>query len=50
MALGRAGDIGKYCSLSTEIVIFLGGNRRPDFVTTYPFSSVADWPEAAMMR
>jgi len=42
--------IGKFCSLSTEIVIFLGGNHRPDFVTTYPFSSVANWPEAAMIE
>jgi Bacterial transferase hexapeptide (six repeats) len=24
-----------------------GGNHRPDFVTTYPFSAIADWPEAA---
>jgi acetyltransferase-like isoleucine patch superfamily enzyme len=39
--------IGKYCSLSIEIVIQLGGNHRPDFVTTYPFSAIADWPEAA---
>jgi Bacterial transferase hexapeptide (six repeats) len=39
--------IGKYCSLSIEIVIQLGGNHRPDFVTTYPLSAIADWPEAA---
>jgi acetyltransferase-like isoleucine patch superfamily enzyme len=39
--------IGKYCSLSIELVIQLGGNHRPDFVTTYPFSAIADWPEAA---
>ncbi len=39
--------IGKYCSLSADIEIFLGGNHRPDFVTTYPFSAIADWPEAA---
>lgn len=24
--------IGKYCSLSIEFVILLGGNHRPDFV------------------
>jgi hypothetical protein len=24
--------IGKYCSLSADIEIFLGGNHRPDFV------------------
>jgi acetyltransferase-like isoleucine patch superfamily enzyme len=38
--------IGKYCSLSVHIEILLGGNHRPDFVTTYPFSAIADWPEA----
>ena len=42
--------IGKYCSLSIEIVILLGGNHRPDFVTTYPFSTIADWPEASSIE
>jgi chloramphenicol O-acetyltransferase type B len=39
--------IGKYCSFADGIEIFLGGNHRTDWVTTYPFSAIADWPEAA---
>ena len=30
--------IGKYCSVADEVVIFLGGNHRVDWVTTYPFN------------
>jgi acetyltransferase-like isoleucine patch superfamily enzyme len=29
--------IGKFCSIAGNVVIFLGGNHRPDWVTTYPF-------------
>jgi acetyltransferase-like isoleucine patch superfamily enzyme len=39
--------IGKFCSLADNIEIFLGGNHRIDWVTTYPFPAIADWPEAA---
>jgi acetyltransferase-like isoleucine patch superfamily enzyme len=39
--------IGKYCSFADGIEIFLGGNHRVDWVTTYPFSAIAHWPEAA---
>lgn len=38
--------IGKYCSLADNILIILGGNHRPDWITTYPFTVLADWPEA----
>jgi chloramphenicol O-acetyltransferase type B len=34
--------IGAFCSLASEVQIFLGGNHRPDWVTTYPFNVV--WP------
>ncbi|MCL5783751.1 MAG: CatB-related O-acetyltransferase [Patescibacteria group bacterium] len=37
--------IGKFCSIADQVVIFLGGNHRVDWVTTYPFN-VLDWPEA----
>lgn len=30
--------IGNYCSLAKKITIFLGGNHRSDWVSTYPFS------------
>lgn len=39
--------IGRYCSFADRIDIFLGGNHRTDFVTTYPFTALAGlWPEA----
>ena len=38
--------IGRYCSLGDGVEIFLGGNHRVDFVSTYPFSAIAAWPEA----
>lgn len=30
--------IGKFCSIANGVKIFLGGNHRVDWVTTYPFS------------
>ena len=30
--------IGKYCSIAPQVTILPGGNHRPDWVTTYPFS------------
>ena len=30
--------IGKYCSIAGDVQILLGGNHRPDWVTTYPFN------------
>lgn len=38
--------IGKYCSIAKAVVIFLGGNHRTDWITTYPFSHLPGWPEA----
>ena len=31
-------QIGKFCSIAINVNIFLGGNHRTDWVTTYPFS------------
>jgi len=43
--------IGKFCSIADEVVIFLGGNHRTDWVTTYPFPVlVSDWPEAGLIK
>jgi acetyltransferase-like isoleucine patch superfamily enzyme len=40
-------QIGSYCSIAVEVQIFLGGEHRPDWVTTYPFPPLSgDWPEA----
>jgi len=39
--------IGKYCSISSGVTIFLGGNHRYDWVTTYPFNDLPNYyPEA----
>ena len=39
--------IGKYCSIADNVEIFLGGNHRTDFLTTYPFGALKHlWPEA----
>ncbi len=35
--------IGKYCSIADKVEIFLGGNHRVDWVTTYPFFSELGW-------
>jgi acetyltransferase-like isoleucine patch superfamily enzyme len=37
-------QIGKYCSIAEGVKIFLGGEHRTDWITTYPFNVV--WPEA----
>jgi acetyltransferase-like isoleucine patch superfamily enzyme len=39
--------IGNFCSLADGIDILLGGNHRPDWVSTYPFPAISHWPEAA---
>jgi acetyltransferase-like isoleucine patch superfamily enzyme len=40
--------IGRFCSISDQITIILGGNHRSDWVTTYPFPAFTEtWPEAA---
>jgi acetyltransferase-like isoleucine patch superfamily enzyme len=32
--------IGKFCSISTDVTLFVGGEHRWDWVTTYPFPDV----------
>jgi acetyltransferase-like isoleucine patch superfamily enzyme len=39
-------SIGKYCSIADDVEIFLGGNHRIDWVSTYPFPAFGAWPEA----
>lgn len=34
--------IGNYCSISERVKIFLGGNHRVEWVSTYPFSEFQD--------
>lgn len=42
---GATLEIGAYCSLAAGVRIFLGGEHRTDWVTTYPFSAL--WKEKA---
>ena len=30
--------VGSFCSIAEDVTIFLGGNHRTDWITTYPFS------------
>lgn len=40
--------IGKFCSIADRVEIFLGGNHRVDFVSTFPFGAFPKrWPLAA---
>jgi acetyltransferase-like isoleucine patch superfamily enzyme len=32
--------IGKFCSIAENSTIFLGGNHRTDWITTYPFGHI----------
>jgi acetyltransferase-like isoleucine patch superfamily enzyme len=41
---GASLRIGKYCSIATNVVIFLGSEHRIDWVSTYPFPFL--WEEA----
>lgn len=39
--------IGKFCSISWNVTIYLGGNHRMDWIALYPFSPYdGRWPEA----
>jgi acetyltransferase-like isoleucine patch superfamily enzyme len=32
--------VGKFCSIAGNVIAYLGGNHRTDWVTTYPFGTV----------
>lgn len=39
--------IGKFCSIAENVTIFLGGNHRTDWISTYPFNVLFnDFPNA----
>jgi len=39
--------IGKFCSIADNVTIFLGGNHRVDWMSTYPFNALTGFfPEA----
>lgn len=37
---GASLTIGNFCSLASSISIFLGGNHRTDWITTFPFGHI----------
>lgn len=37
---GATLEIGAFCSLADKITIFLGGNHRTDWITTFPFGHI----------
>lgn len=45
--------IGKFYSIADNVVIFLGGEHRTEWITTYPFSAQVfnlEWPEANQIK
>lgn len=32
--------IGSFCSIAEGVVVFLGGNHRADWITTFPFGHI----------
>lgn len=37
---GAALKIGQFCSIASNVTIFLGGNHRTDWITTFPFGHI----------
>ena len=33
--------VGSFCSIGNNVKIYLGGNHRIDWITTYPFGHIA---------
>lgn len=42
--------IGSFVSISYNVTIFLGGNHRMDWVSTWPFAAYDDFPEVANLK
>jgi acetyltransferase-like isoleucine patch superfamily enzyme len=43
--------IGRFCSVSWDVTIFLGGNHRFDWIASYPFPhSTGDFPSASKVK
>ena len=44
-------SVGKFCSIAEKVVIFLGGNHKTEWVSTYPFSALGEvWNEAKEIK
>jgi len=44
---GSTLQIGKFCSIAESVKIFLGGNHRTDWISTYPFNKIEDFQNIA---
>jgi acetyltransferase-like isoleucine patch superfamily enzyme len=43
--------IGSFCSIADRVHVFLGGNHRVDWVTTYPFAEFPEsWPQSHAIK
>ena len=43
--------VGKFCSIAGDVRIYLGGNHRMDWITTYPFNSLPEsFPESTNIK
>lgn len=42
--------VGKFCSIADHVEIFLGGNHRTDWISTYPFPVLWRWREAKHVK
>lgn len=48
---GTTLTIGKFCSIAGEVSIFLGGNHRTDWISTYPFNVISeDFKNAELIK
>jgi acetyltransferase-like isoleucine patch superfamily enzyme len=43
-------SIGKFCSIGKDVKIFLGGNHRADWVSTFPFPAFTSWKSTKGIR
>lgn len=44
-------SIGKFCSIAQNVTIFLGGNHKTEWISTYPFSALGEvWSEAKEIK
>jgi acetyltransferase-like isoleucine patch superfamily enzyme len=45
---GTTLEIGAFCSIASGVKIFLGGEHRVDWVTTYPFNAL--WEQSSHFK
>lgn len=47
---GTTYSIGKFCSIADEVWIFLGGNHRLDWISTYPFPAFPEFEKVVHIK